>query len=278
MNSNRTSDRTRIVLVLVAICGVGVWASESIESRWRDREIRVDGVQDEWPETVHVNEAGSVGAVNDDQVLYLSVITSDQQRRRQFVAGGLIVWLDASGGKKQSFGIQIPGLRESGYRGARTGGRRGVDETSADVPMPALTYFELLGPKKDDRRRIERTSESGIDVAAGSREGTLVYELKVPLAATSATPHAIGTKPGRKIGLGLETPKIERSEAGGRAGRGGGGGRGGFGGGGRRGGFGGGGGTGEGRTGRGGDGEGRGLQMAKPLKAWTTIQLARRPS
>ncbi len=271
MKTNWASDRARLALVLVAVCGVGVWASESIASRWRDRDMRVDGVNDEWPETVHVNEAGSVGSVNDDQFLYLSMITSDQQRRRRFVAGGLIVWLDASGGKQQSFGIHIPGGRELGFPGPRAGGRRGVDQTSPDVPMPVLTYVELLGPKKDDRRRIELTSESRIEVAVGSREGTLVYELKVPLAKTSATPYAIGTEPGRKIGLGLETPKIEPSDAA-HAGYGHGGG--GFGGGGH-GGRGGGGGE---RAGHGAGGEGGGSQTAKPLKAWTTIQLARRPS
>jgi hypothetical protein len=54
-------------------------------------------------------------------------------------------------------------------------------------------------------------------------QGTLRYELKVPLAKTTDHPYAIGTAPGKTIGIGLETPKPERSSSGG-GGRGNGGG------------------------------------------------------
>ncbi len=286
MNGKWMSVRMWVVVPLIAVCTVGVRAADSIASRWRDHDIRVDGVNDEWQETVSVNDAGSVGAVNDDRFLYLTIITSDQQRRRQFATEGVIVWLDATGGKKRTFGIRLPGgffPGSRGFPGGGPGGRGGFDEPPADIPAPALTYFELLGPKKDDRRRIERTSDSGIEVAAGSREGTFVYELKVPLAKTSAESYGVGTAPGRKIGLGFETPKIERPEyappeerggGGGRGGSGGGGrgGGGGFGGGGGRGGIGGGGGGG-GRSGRGGETR---PEAVKRLDVWTTIQLAAR--
>ena len=261
MDSKRAGSRTIVAVAAISLCVAGIAASDSIASRWRSREIRVDGVNDEWQDTVAF-DAMNIGAINDEQFLYLTVITSDQQRRRQFATTGLIVWLDASGGKKQSFGIKVPGAGVfPGPGGDRRRGRS--DESPPGVQMPALTYFELLGPGKDDRRRIERAADSGIDVAADSRAGTLVYELRVPLVKSAAHEYAIGTETGSRIGLGIETPDIERPQfaGGGRGGTGGGrGGRGGFGRGG----------------GRGGAGEGR-AQAPKPVKTWTAIQLAKAP-
>ena len=274
MDGKRAGSRTIVAVAAISMCIAGLAAAESIASHWRSREIRVDGVNDEWQNTVSFEDAMNIGAINDDQFLYLTVITSDEQRRRQFATAGLIVWLDASGGRKQSFGIKLPGA--GAFPGAGPGDqrRRGRFDASPpdaqtpppDVQTPALTYFELLGPRKDDRRRIERAADSGIEVAADSREGTLVYELKVPLAKTAAHEYAIGTETGRKIGLGLETPEIERPEVDARGGRRGiGGGRGGIGGFGRGG-------------GRGGAGAERGVQPPKPLKVWTTIRLAKLPT
>jgi hypothetical protein len=276
-----TRSSTIVAAVAITTCVGGVAAAQTIASRWRTRDIRVDGVNDEWQESISVENAMSVGAINDDRFLYLAVITSDQQRRRQLTAAGLTIWLDASGGKKQSFGIRIPGAFDGAVRGG--GGRFGAPSGDGQPPPaaaapPSLTYFELLGPGKDERRRIERTAESGIEVAEDLREGTLVLELKIPMTKTGGSAYAIGTAPGRKIGLGLETPEIERPQV--AFGGGGGGGRGGGGGGGGgRGGQGGGGfGRGGGRGGGGGAGSGaggdRGPQPLKPLKLWTTIQLA----
>ena len=42
--------------------------------------------------------------------------------------------------------------------------------------------------------------------------GTLTLELQIPLQRNDASEHAIGARAGSVIGLGLETPKIERPE------------------------------------------------------------------
>ena len=267
--------RASVTLGVVLVTGAAiVSAADAIASHWREREIHIDGVNDDWEDTFYNKDVGTIGVVNDERYLYLSIVTSDQQRRRQFVAQGLIVWLDAKGGKKQSFGIELPGSRVI----AGDARRRGPDEPPLDLPAPPLTYFELLGPKKDDRQRIELAVDSGIEVASGSREGALVYELKIPLAKTATEAYAIGTLPGRTIGLGLETPKPEGPQGSRPEGRGDAGGGGGFGGGGRGGyggGRGGGRGGGYGGGGRQGpDGGGLRAQNVKPLKIWTALQLA----
>ena len=116
--------------------------------------------------------------------------------------------------------------------------------------------------------------KAGIDIAAGQPEGSLVYELRVPLAVSADRPFAVESSPGKTVGLRFETGEMPTGGApGGRGGHSGGtgggyGGHGGWGGGygGRGGGMGG---------GYGGRSRGQyGATQAKPVKVWTVVHLA----
>jgi hypothetical protein len=264
----KTTRVSVLLLILVVVC-VTVSAAPALTSRWKtsDQEIKIDGLINDWSELLAFDENIAVAAVNDDRNLYLAITARDQQRRRQLLAAGVIVWLDAKGGKKKSWGIRIPG---AGFR--RPGGRPGSGangdpdiQRPGEQSQPELTYVELLGPGKDDRRRIELSGQSMIAAGAALETDILLYELKIPL---TAGPDAFVPVPGRPVGLGIHTPKLERPERGQReGGRGGGmgGRRGGMGG--RGGGRGGGGGAGRGMRGAGADG-------MKELKVWTKLTLA----
>jgi hypothetical protein len=246
--------------------------------------MTIDGAVDEWPQLEPLEDTHvSAAAQNDGRSLYLMIATSDQARRQQLIAAGLIVWLDAEGGKKRSFGIRIPGLLFSGMGGARRGPHNDMPPPAAGEgrQLPPLTYIEIVGPGKDDRRRLELETTRAIRVARRQAEGTITIELQIPLQRNDGSEHAIGARPGSIVGLGLETPKIERPEGpppgghggtggrpgGGMGGMGGGRGGGGAGGGGGRGGFGG------GPGGPPGGGHER-MERADPMKYWTTVQLA----
>jgi hypothetical protein len=120
---------------------------------------------------------------------------------------GLIVWLDPSGGKGQTFGIWmggiepplLPGMTPDAPRSAPTGrsGRK-------------LAEFDLLGPNKNQRRLIDNEAPLGIDLATGTDGPAIAYELKVPLVSTAERKYAVNAKSGATIGLGLATPQSPR--------------------------------------------------------------------
>jgi hypothetical protein len=255
-----------------------------------------------------------VAAQNDGEFLYLCLRTSDPAARMRIMRQGLIVWFDPQGGKKKAFGIKFPvgggmmgeGQRTGGGRRGGWGGQPGQgggqqqppDRGQQQPPDPDAqtpqdrdpqaqgprfveppNRLEILGPSKDDALSLTADKVPGVEVKVAQVEGVLIYEMKVPLAKTTERPYAVGAAAGAVVGLGLENPdmKMEARPAGGRGGMGGmggGGGRGGFGGGmgGGRGGM--GGGMGGGRGGMGG-GQGQRPDMGKPLKEWTTLQLAK---
>jgi hypothetical protein len=290
-----TPIRPLAAAAIAALAGTLVLASDTklpaLQSGNPATPPVVDGRADEWAaltpfESAHV----AVGIANDARALSIAITSSDQAQRRQLVAAGLIVWLDPGGGKKRVVGIRFPGDFRGGGRPEVAGGRGGQAPPPPDSPrapgqdasaqepreprLPPLTWFELRGPRDEDRRRLEKSAVTSIEVARDMREGVLGLELKIPLAKDAATGFGIGVEPGAVVGLGLETPEIERPEGPSpdRAGRG----RGGLGG------PGGGMGGGMGRGGMGGGGmggrpegpAGERPERAKPIKVWTTVKLA----
>lgn len=233
--------------------------------------ITVDGRQADWPEGAAplANQAISLKAVNDGANLYLLVVTSDAARRAQLVREGLIVWFDPEGGTKKRFGVRYPvveSLPQEEGRGRPGGGHRrgGENGPPAEDTYHPADRLDVLGPGKDDARSLTLDHAPGLEAAAALQEGVFVYELKVPLAATSDHPYAIGTAAGKTIGVGLETPKLAKPSPP----EGGGGGFGGRGGGHMGGGMGGHGGYGR------SSGEHSSFQQAKPLNVWSTVTLS----
>jgi hypothetical protein len=253
-----------------------------VVSRWRDRAIAVDGRQDDWGSsglTPFGDQPVSIDVMNDADFLYVRLTASEPAVRNEILRRGLILWFDPEGGTKKRFGIEYPVAEPGGFGAGRSGGyggRRGRDGSSGNAAPrdPADQYeppdrLEVHGPGKDDVRSLTLDHAEAIEAAVKVDQGVVVYELKVPLAKSGDREYAIETAPGKSIGIGLETPKMERPAESDHGGFGGGMGRGG--------GMGHGGGMGRGGGMRrpGGGEMGGGYQPPKPLKGWATIALAK---
>jgi len=243
-------------------------AMPAVTSTWKSQDIVIDGSIKKWPVLTSLPDGIAAAAVNDADNLYLAIVTSDLDRLRQIGSSGVTVWFDPAGGTKEVFGIRIPatGTARPGDRFAGAGD----DAPSRERPQPKVTYVELLGPGKNDARRIELGAEDSIAAAAANNDGTLLVEVKVPIGkGPKDFPYGIGATGDRPVGLGIQAPKAGStqdgsSSNGGRGGSGGFGGRGGRGG---RGGYGGG--------GTGGMMQNGSRSQAKELKVWTTLTLAK---
>ena len=256
------------------------------ESQPRDGAITIDGRYDDWYGNLQPFEQAPVAIqfLNDKDFLYMRLTASASAERREILRQGFTVWFDPTGGTRKHLGIRYPVVERGtggdegghggygGYGGSRRGGDRAGEREAPPDPSPG-DRIDVLGPGKDDARMLTRDHAPGIDVAIHEEQGTLQYELKVPLVHTTDHPYAVDAQPGKVVGVGLEAGK---AEGGGFAMRQGGGGFGGFGGamGGRGGGMGGRGG------GMGGHGGGRGddHEAAKPLKGWGTVTIASAPA
>lgn len=215
--AHRTLHRWSLPSLLFgAIAGCGLLASTPVPMRaaadatiaatWRDGEVTVDGSMADWERLQRVDDGPAVAVQNDDTTLYVAVATNDVTVREQ-LATGLIVWIDATGRKRQTFGLRLEGLAPRPIAGATS------NTSAGDLPdqvLNRLESFDLLGPARLQRRLIDNAADVGIALASGVADGMIVYELKLPLAKTDATPQAVGVRPGATISLGLETPADPR--------------------------------------------------------------------
>lgn len=264
-------------VISVSILAGGCSSTAELSSSWNANQIVVDGHADDWGghffylKDSHV----SLGLRNDQDFLYVCLMSSEGQFRRQMMGLGLTVWLDPEDGKK--WGIHYPmGFVGQGERPSFNREEMGGERDTAQILGQLLQNLEILGPGKDEHQQFSAIEVPGIGVRVGSSQGSVVYELKVPLRESSDHPYALGAGPESTIKLALETGKFEgRSREGGmgEGGRGVGGGRGGGG----RGGFGGRGRGGGGRGGEGGGGMASG-ERPEPLDFSAVVHLASAPS
>jgi hypothetical protein len=231
-----------LLALLLIVAGSLACSRPEIDAHWRQREIRVDGALSDWVgwQVALPKVDARLAVANDDTSLYLSLATDDPQLVRQLSRQGLTVWFDPAGGQAERFGIRLPpappALGRSGeYRPTggpardRDGPQRRVPGAAEDRPERPGGWalrgepggVELLGPEPGGRRRLTKAEaqERGIESAV-AREGSLVYELRIPLAAKDGW--SLGSGPGSRLGIGLATPERSAERRGEERGWGGG--------------------------------------------------------
>jgi hypothetical protein len=207
-----------IIGILLLLLIQGCKRDAEIMSLWRAQEIIVDGDGSEWQDNVYyINEKSvSIGAKNDSTDLYLLLQTTDPRIKQLIMRNGLTVWINAEGKKKKSFGIRYPlGLNERlHFRSYDIPGYRDRDEADLlrDQFIKMLAEIELTGPGDDEINKFSKLNPYGIAVGITDTSGSMIYELKIPMVATTGSDYQLGDAPGDVIRVGFETGAIERPE------------------------------------------------------------------
>jgi hypothetical protein len=207
-----------LFVVLLAVLGLVAYASiPERASTWRDRDIKVDGSDEEWrgQELPVKGERFSLGIMNDDQWLYLCLPTKDPGTRTTIGLMGVVVWLDRAGGKKQTFGIHFPVPNPPGAGGVRrppppsSGGEgRAAPPEGQPQEVPGQREIGILGPGKNDARLVPIDQAGGIEARVGVHQELMVYEIRVPLHRTADHPYSPDLHQGDTVRLKIETAPL----------------------------------------------------------------------
>ena len=204
----------------------GCGSSMQLTSKWSEHKIQIDGDLKEWSDSTLFVQKDDIrcGVMNDNEFLYVCVISSKPNLGRQVMFRGMTVWFDPNGGEKKTLGIRFP---------IGMGGRDVMTRPEAEErdqrgngvePMgrQALNEFEYVGPTDKDLQRVSRLQGQGVEMHLTTTPERFVYQLRVPLAYSSAHPYSVESRPGAPIGIGFETntPQRPGPAAGGGEGRG----------------------------------------------------------
>jgi len=238
---------------------LGCSSSMELSSGWTNQELTITGDGSRWKDAT-TEIAGpdiSVGVKNDNNYLYVCLITSNRATQLQMLALGCTAWFDTEGKKNKTFGIQFP------VSGLLQGRRFPTRDNAAELQQlitAAQRQLVIRGPGVGEQHRLSVQDARGVKARLGYVDGTLTYELKVPLQKSKEQPYAISVDTAKPFIVGFETGDIadamkgqpevsNRSQATSVRGRP------------------------SGRSG-GDSGQGPGRDMPEPLKHWITVHLS----
>jgi len=248
-----------LFLLIVTGCS----SSLELSSGWTNQKFAISGDGSQWKDGTKfiAGPAVSVGFKNDNKYLYIGLITSSRATQLQMLFLGCTAWFDAEGEKNKTFGIQFPvsGLLQ-GRRFPTRANPEEIEQFINAVPRQLV----ICGPGENEQHRISLRDAKGVEARLGYADGTLTYELKVPLQRSKEEPYAINADTTKPLLVGIETGDLAEAmkgqsgassssqSAGGRgqSGRRSGGGSG------------------------GGADQGSGSEMPEPLKHWITVHLS----
>ncbi|MBI5215422.1 MAG: hypothetical protein HY960_06675 [Ignavibacteriae bacterium] len=200
---------------------LGCSSTTQLSSVWKSNEIQIDGNANDWSsyQTNIKDSPISLGLRNDDEFVYVCLKSPNPQFRRQLGGLGLTLWFESESGTR--FGLNYPmGLMKienpTSFPSEEARSREEWDKLSQE----SMNEYEIIGNDENDRHRFSIIEKNGFAMKIGEQDSTIVYEVKVPLKKTKATPYALeaslgsivkveiksgtfgGMRPGRRMGEG----------------------------------------------------------------------------
>lgn len=205
------------ILMLFIISGC---KGDVITSKWKTSEITIDGNDSDWGNTLTYMKDSKLlfGVQNDNENLYLCLVTNDPDLENKIVRMGLTVWLDREGGDRHVFGIKYPLSfqelgRSSSNRSPEDMNRQPMDRNQIDERLLSRqTEVEIIGKSKDDVTRIPISELKGLKLKVGIKDYRMVYEMQIPLHPANDAPYIINADTGSTVSIGLITGTIDRSK------------------------------------------------------------------
>jgi hypothetical protein len=197
-------------------------------SKWKDKEIKIDGNSDEWKDNLTKYDKISVGSYNDDKYLYLCITSNNEETIRQLsgMSGQSIdLWFDPVDKGNKVLGLKF----SSSMPSKNMDNQRPPERPDNNIN---LSVFEDKKPAKPEEPQIEQKIEiynvnrkvgyiddvKGIEgiIKFNPEKMFVVCEVKVPLKANKEERFAINPIPGKKVGISLETTQsaMKKSENG----------------------------------------------------------------
>ena len=171
--------------------------SQLVTSQKNAGEIKIDGNSSDWKQLTSMKgENISFGFSNDDNNLYLIMITNDRNKIMNILRGGLKVWIDP-GNSNDKIGIKYPDSPDPADMMEQMKNQRMQDKTGMDGKNPgemneskdldpAMTLFlsqqkELYIINQDDKV-LKSFPVNGSSYQANLKvdRNNLCYELKIP--------------------------------------------------------------------------------------------------
>lgn len=198
-----------------ALLFCGCTGQEEVISSWTRESLDVDGDMKDWdghPTTFFEDQEVQVGLSNNHDQLYVLFRFNNESYARQIGMGGLTLWLDNSGKKKQESGLRyIGGRRPVADHGREATGRGGFEDQLTDEQKERLRkreeivpHFMVINKDGQDQASLPVDGSRGPAMAFSEVKGMYTYEFSIPMAKTDVVRYGFDAHAGQGVSLGLE--------------------------------------------------------------------------
>lgn len=181
------------ILLISSLPAFSQKKAELISSKWADKQVQVDGLLDDWNDSLSLyNEPTKLyyNLSNDDENIYLAIKNSSKEDLTKILARGISFSANIESSKKQAPTVIFPVLD-------RTPGKKRV-ETEQPEPeeiqkriLTRIKEIKVEGFKEIIDGGISLYNTYGIKAAAAfDSNGNLVQEIAIPI-------RLLGLEPGR---------------------------------------------------------------------------------
>jgi len=183
--------------------------ADDLPSTWRPEGVTGDPLS--WAGVPFEREAGlDIGAVNNSDYLWVCLYPSNLRVQHQLLLGGATVWVLNEDGDRLG-AVRFRSQPSPGDPPLRPPqGPRDFDVVDLRRRADAmLSSFEILDGDGDRIETRARAEAGEVEVRVEASE-YVYFVVRIPLARVEAALLALGAPPGTTIGLGIETPRLER--------------------------------------------------------------------
>lgn len=194
-----------VIMICVFLTGCG---KNLLYSCWKDREIVIDGKNDEWQDVkVYFRDKKvAIGVFNDNNFLYLQLVSWDKDVASMIKNTGFVVWFDDYASRKKNRGIRFPlGNGESLNELSRSM-RQERHDKFAKSEKYSLEEIEWVSADKNEDfiGSLEFFKQKGIDVQIDDSTGNMIYELKIPLVKDSKHIYTVSDNAKQRLSICFE--------------------------------------------------------------------------
>lgn len=186
MKKNFEKGNAILVIVLVSLISfmIGCSGGKEIQSSSNNNSITIDGLSDDWGTSINYVKDDNIafGFKNDNDNLYIGIVTADRSKIMKMLTLGSTLWLEAD---KDKLGIRFPikpDMEDMREMRMEQGGEE-TPEPGERVKHFITKQTDLQIINEDELPLYTDRASKGPDFIAklGYENDALIYELKIPL-------------------------------------------------------------------------------------------------
>ena len=207
-----------LIIGLSLISFIGCSSSEMMISNSVEKEIVVDGNQEDWNGKLKYfeDERVAVGFQNDTDNIYFCLVSSDKSNAMKIMSLGLTVWFNPENGE-QVIGLQYPKKMDrvapQNLMGKNRNQNNNSDfEITINTMMQNQAVFDLVDEDGEIIYSVPLGGNDGFEIKVGAVNKQFVYEAKVPIGNNNQAQIPINIFPGENFTIEFETGEIDLDE------------------------------------------------------------------